>query len=328
MVSILMPVYNAADTLEEALASVRRQTCQTWELVAVDDGSTDATGAILDQAAAEDPRIRPLHRPHAGLVPALNAGLAECRGEWLARFDGDDLMHPERIARQRDANHDGVLGCGVETFPRDQVSEGLERYETWLNGLVTHEQIVRDLFVESPLAHPSVMLPTELLRRVDGYRDCGWPEDYDLWLRLWQAGARFRKLPETLHHWRDHPDRLTRGGGVYGRTAFRRCKVAHLKTSYLAERPTVIVWGAGKIGRFWSRSLTQAGLQVRCHIDERDEWIGKAIRGRPVHGPEFLETRPDELILLTIGVFGERERLRRLMAERGYVEGRDYLCVG
>lgn len=328
MVSILMPVYNAAATLPEALASVQAQTWPDWELVAVDDGSTDATAALLDAAAADDPRIRPLHRDHAGLVPALNAGLETCRGDWLARFDGDDLMHPERLARQRAAAFDGVLGCGVETFPRDAVSEGLERYEAWLNGLLSHAQIVRDIFVESPLAHPSVMLPTALLRRVDGYRDCGWPEDYDLWLRLWQAGARFAKLPEVLHLWRDHPGRLTRGGGMYGRSAFRRCKVAHLKTSFLAGRPRVIVWGAGKIGRFWSRSLTQDGVEVACHIDERDAWLGQEVRGRPVHGPEFLASRPAEPVLVTVGVFGERERIRGIMAGFGLVEGTDYVCVG
>ncbi len=328
MVSILMPVYNAAATLPEALTSVQVQTWADWELVTVDDGSTDATAAILAAAAATDHRIRPLRRAHEGLVPALNAGLSACRGEWLARFDGDDLMHPERLAKQRAAGFDGVLGCGVATFPRDDVSEGLERYEAWLNGLLTHEQIVRDMFVESPLAHPSVMLPTALLRRVQGYRDCGWPEDYDLWLRLWQAGARFAKLPEVLHHWRDHPDRLTRGGGPYGRSAFRRCKVAHLKTSFLAGRATVIVWGAGKIGRFWSRSLTQDGLQVRCHIDERPEWRGQEVRGRPVYAPDFLADRPDEPVLVTVGVLGARERIRTRMAEFGLVEWRDFVCVG
>ncbi len=327
MISVLMPVYNAAATLRHAVASVSRQSGDDWELVAVDDGSTDGSGELLAALSTTEPRLRVFHRPHEGLVAALNAGLAACRGAWLARFDADDLMHRDRLRRQRDAAFDGVLGCGVAWFPRETLSEGFERYLDWLNGLVTHEAIVRDLFVESPFAHPSVMLPTALLREVGGYRDVGWPEDYDLWLRLWRHGARFAKLPQVLHYWRDHPSRLSRGGGPYRRAAFRECKMGHLRETFLSGAQEVVIWGSGEAGKVWSRLATRAGLTVVAHLDFADGPLGERIRGVEIHGPEKLVEFAAP-VLVTVGVFGRREATRQRLAELGRVDGRDYVCVG
>ncbi|NUQ00759.1 MAG: glycosyltransferase [Armatimonadetes bacterium] len=327
MVSVLMPVYNAVATLPQAVASVRRQSYRAWELVAVDDGSSDDSGAVLDQMAAEEPRLRVLHLPHQGLVPALNAGLESCRGDWLARFDADDLMHRDRLHLQRRAAFAGVLGCGVRCFPMAAIQEGFARYELWLNSLRTHAEIERDLFVESPLAHPSVMLPTGLLRGVGGYRDCGWPEDYDLWFRLWRAGTKFAKLPEVLHYWRDHPGRLTRSGEAYRRAAFRECKLEHLLATRLRGRQRLVLWGAGEGGKVWSRLLERAGKEIAWLIDIDPAKIGGRLRGAPVRGASSLADRRDELVLVTVGVRGARELIRAALNEAGLRETDDYVCL-
>lgn len=322
-----MPAYNAAATLPQALASLRRQTFPAWELVAVDDGSTDDTPRILTEAADWDPRITYLRRPHQGLVASLNEGLRHCRAPWLARFDADDIMHRERLARQLAAGFDGVLGCGVRTFPRAGLSEGLRGYEDWLNSLQSHEQIVRDLFVESPLAHPTVFMPRRLLDRVGGWRDVGWAEDYDLWLRLWRAGARFAKLPQVLHYWRDHPGRLSRGGGVYNTRSFRWCKASFLRETLCSGDCTVSLWGVGKAGRVWSRALEGVGIRVVRHIDPDEREVGGVCRGRPVVGLDAVSGIGDGPILVALGVMGARERARAHLDGLGLREWRDYLCV-
>jgi glycosyltransferase involved in cell wall biosynthesis len=99
LVSVLMPVRNEERFLPAALASLRAQTFRDWELVAVDDHSTDRTAAILERAAGEDRRIRMLRPPERGLVPALNAGLAACKAPLVARMDGDDICHPRRLEK-------------------------------------------------------------------------------------------------------------------------------------------------------------------------------------------------------------------------------------
>ena len=100
LISILMPLYNAAATCDDALRALAAQSLRDFEVVAVDDGSTDATRAILAAWAQTDPRVRPVPMPHRGLIAALNHGLQRCSGEYIARMDADDRCHPERLQRQ------------------------------------------------------------------------------------------------------------------------------------------------------------------------------------------------------------------------------------
>jgi glycosyltransferase involved in cell wall biosynthesis len=132
-----------------------------WELVAVDDFSTDGTRAILAQASRRDSRVRVLPSPGRGLVAALNAGLAECRTPLVARMDGDDISHPRRLELQvalLDAEPGvGLVASAFRHFPRHQIGKGMLAYESRQNGLTTHDEILFDMFVESPFVHPSVM---------------------------------------------------------------------------------------------------------------------------------------------------------------------------
>ncbi|MBN2499851.1 MAG: glycosyltransferase, partial [Anaerolineales bacterium] len=231
-VSILLPCYNAADTLEAALASLRAQTLADFEIVAVDDGSTDDTLAVLEKWAKEDERIHIIRQPHGGIVTALNAGLATCRGEYVARMDADDLSRPERLALQAqflDTHPEvGVVSSLVSGYPPEAIREGFQIYIEWLNSLVSDEDIRRELFVESPVAHPSVMFRKAAVLAVGGYQDFGWAEDYDLWLRLYLDGVRFGKVPQTLLDWRDQPERLTRRDRRYSLENFIRAKTHYL----------------------------------------------------------------------------------------------------
>ena len=155
-------------------------------------------------------------------------------------MDADDVAEPRRLELQLDLlrRDPELVGCGcrVEYFPEGEVRDGARRYERWINSLIRPEDIERDLFVECPLAHPSFFLRSEAVRVVGGYRDPGWPEDYDLVMRLWRAGHRFGSVPEVLLRWRERPDRLSRTDPRYSPEAFRRCKVHYLKRTLLEGR--------------------------------------------------------------------------------------------
>jgi glycosyltransferase involved in cell wall biosynthesis len=328
-VSILMPVRNEGLFLPAALASLRRQSLDDWELVAVDDGSDDATPAIL-AAAAADPRVRPLRSPGRGIVAALNAGLAQCRAPLVARMDGDDICHPRRLELQRDFLRStpevGLVACTARLFPRQLVQGGMRAYETWQNGLASHEQIVRDLYVESPFVHPSVMFRREEVRAAGGYRDMGWAEDYDLWLRLAAAGTRFARLPHNLFFWREHPRRATRTIGHYTLAAFRACKVHHLRQGFLRGVNAVALAGAGVEGRAWRRALEEAGIAVSLWVDIDPRKIGRTLHGARIVAPEPFPRLPGKM-LITVGVRGAREELRHWAEQGGLTEGVDFLCV-
>jgi glycosyltransferase involved in cell wall biosynthesis len=327
-----MPCYNAAGTLDEAAASLARQTLADFEVVAVDDGSTDATGQILERWSARDNRFRVLHRSHEGIIAALNAGLRECRSPFIARMDGDDRSHPERLARQVAFLHEhpqlAVAGCQVAGYPPGAIREGFRIYLEWLNGLLDESAIRREIFVESPLPHPSVIYRRDMVEQVGGYLDFGWPEDYDLWLRLHLAGASFAKLPEVLLEWRDDPRRLTRTDSRYSLENFLRLKAHYLALGPLAGREAVFIWGAGMAGRRLSKHLLREGVRLEAFFDIDPHKIGNTRRGYPILPPEELPEQWSRYrrpaLLAAVGARHARPVIRRRLENFGLKEGEDW----
>lgn len=121
LISIVMPVYNAEDTVERAIQSVQKQTCSNWELLAVDDGSSDRSGAICDSCAEKDPRIRVFHTPNAGVSHARNTALQAARGEWIAFLDSDDWYEPAFLQTMlAHAGHADMVICMARVMPNGE----------------------------------------------------------------------------------------------------------------------------------------------------------------------------------------------------------------
>lgn len=203
-VSVLIPVYNASAYLRDSIASITAQTLTDIEIVAVNDGSTDGSGEVLDRIAAADPRVRVLHQPNGGIVAALNAGLALTRGRYIARMDGDDLAWPERLARQRDyldANSDVVA---VGTLYRAIDADGTVVHVQRAGGLLPPTDVCTFPPHVVSLSHPTLMVRGEAIRQLGGYRSF-FPhaEDHDLFIRLARFG-RLVVMPEVLLDYRVH----------------------------------------------------------------------------------------------------------------------------
>ena len=330
-VSVLLPVRNAAETLPQCLASLAAQTLEDHEVLAVDDHSTDGSRAIIEGAARADPHVRRLDNPGRGLVAALNAAAAAARAPLLARMDADDVSHRDRLAAQaarlQDDPEVSILGTRVRLFGGARLNEGMRAYVDWLNTLLDHEAIARDLYVESPLAHPSVMMRASLLERLGGYRDFDGPEDYDLWLRAHAAGARFAKLPEVLLDWRDAPGRLSRTDPRYGSVRFRDVKIRALECGPLSRRARAVVWGAGPVGKGWSKALTARGHEVAAFVEVHPGRLGQRIHGRPVVPVDEAAALGDALHLAAVGQPGAREEIRRHAARLGLRDGHDLIAV-
>lgn len=318
---MLLPVRDARATLPACLASLRAQTLAAHEVVAVDDGSTDGSRALLDAWAAADPRLRVIAQPALGLVAALNRGLEAVRAPLVARLDADDVADPRRLALQAEAlAADGSLtavGSRVRVLCADDArNDGMRAYVEWQNGLLTHEQIARDLFVESPLVHPSVALRTDALRALGGYRAFDGPEDYDLWLRGFAAGWRFAKHPDVLVDWRDRPGRLTRSDARYGEDRFRALKAEALLAWRLQGARAVVIWGAGPIGKSWSKELRVRGVAVAAFVEVDPVKIGQRVHGaRVVDVAGAAALAPGPRHLACVGSAPARARIR-VEAER------------
>jgi glycosyltransferase involved in cell wall biosynthesis len=330
LVSVLLPVRDEAAFLPAALASLSEQTFTDFEVVVVDDGSGDGTGAIAERHARSDSRFRLLRQPPTGIVAALERARATARGRFLARMDGDDVAFPERLERQLDALEDESLTmCGgrIECFPAHAVTDGRRRYEAWINGLVTVDAAVRDVLVECPLPHPTLVVRREAVDAVGGYRDVGWPEDYDLVLRLWARGARFRNVDSPVLRWRDHPRRLSRVSAAYGLPAFVRCKVHHLRAARLAGWDGVVVWGAGPVGKAFARELQRQGERVVAFVDVDPRKIGHAVYGAPVLPVDQAAALGRAFAVGAVAGREPRARIRVLVAAQGRRDGVDFLAV-
>lgn len=313
------------------MRSLDLQTFPDFEVVAVDDGSQDETPEILERWADRDPRVRIGRVPRVGVVEALRRGTHLCRGGLIARFDADDVAHPRRLAEQvafLAARPDvSAVGTRIRYFPAEDVGWGARRYQAWLNGLATPEELARDIFVECPIAHPTLMIRSAALAKIGGYRAVDWPEDYDVVLRLHLRGERLANVPKVLHFWRERGDRASRRDPRYAPAAFRACKITYLLESDLAVRRPVVIWGAGTVGKAFARALRERDRPVQAFLDIDPRKIGQEIHGAPVRDARRAAELDGAFLLVAVGAAGARQLIRSQLAEAGLLEPRDFRCV-
>lgn len=326
---MLLPVRDAAGTLDACLDSLLGQRLGDHEILAVDDGSRDGSLDLLERRRRQDPRLRVLRTGRRGLAAALGLALAEARAPWVARMDADDVAHPDRlllqIRRLRAEPGLEILGSRVALLG-PALGDGMRRYVEWSNGLLDHGSIRRELFVESPLVHPSVMMRTATLRGLGGYRDFDGPEDYDLWLRAAASGLRFGKLEEVLLEWRDSAGRLTRSDPRYREDRFQRLKLEALERGPLVPGRPVVVWGAGPVGKSWARALRIRGHRLGGFVEVDPRKIGQVIHGALVASVEAA-LLPGALHLAAVSGPEARRRIREAGREKGLVEGESLVAV-
>lgn len=333
-----MPYHNAATTLDECLDSILAQTHADFEIVAVNDRSTDGSVELVTAYALRDRRIRCVDSQGEGLVAALNTGLAFCRSALVVRMDADDRMLPERLSAHLDHfSGDRSLDLSavqVSMFPDAEVQAGYRAYLDWQNGVLTPTDVAAEIYVEAPFAHPAVAYKRELIMKLGGYTDGDFPEDYELWLRLHQAGAKMEKLPQVLLEWRESEGRLSRRDSRYSREAFDR-----LRARYLAEElkkkiagRELAYWGAGRRTRRRADHLIDRDFPPSYWIDIDPRKIGNRIQGIPVVAPEALPAASSAtelpLVLIYVANHGARELIAAQLQELGYRRGTDFLAVG
>jgi glycosyltransferase involved in cell wall biosynthesis len=332
LVSVIMPVRNAAATLPAALDSIRSQTLPDWELIVVNDGSTDLTADILLAAARRDGRVRVFQQPPRGVAEALRLGCEQARGAFFARMDADDWMAPERLERQlrflRQNPETGLVSCRVR-YGGDPAAAGYAEHVAWINSLDSARISLRR-FVESPVAHPSVMFRRDVIERWGGYRDGDFPEDYELWLRWLDAGVCFARMPQELLIWNDSPSRLSRTDLRYRVEAFYRLKCEYLARwirRHLAPQRRVWLWGAGRITRLRFRELESHGVALAGFVDIDRAKAGRVLDGRPIVLPNRLPPQEESFIIAGVGTRGARDLIALQLLEQGRREGDDFLLA-
>jgi glycosyltransferase involved in cell wall biosynthesis len=240
MISVLMPVFNSEFFIIDSVSSILRQTFADFEFIIVNDGSTDNSRMVLEEMADLDKRIRILNQENRGIVEALNCGLREARGKYIARMDSDDISLPNRLAKQfafMESNCKvGACGSWIMYFGgKDGV---------WQTSPST-DDIKCELLFNSAIAHPSVMIRASILSvnglvyrerfRRDGdllnWNSINFAEDYDLWVRIGRL-SELANIPEVLLMYRVHESQIV-----------QKLKTEKIKSSNIIRQEQIFEWG-------------------------------------------------------------------------------------
>ncbi len=284
--SVLFPVYNAGRHLRNALQSVLDQSFDDFEVIAINDGSTDGSERVLREF--RDPRIRVLSQENRGLVGTLNRGIAESRGTLIARMDQDDRSEPDRFAKQiaflAEHPHVGLVGTTAYIMNEQDAVTGINPC------LLRDDELKLQLLYQTPFVHGSVMLRRSILKDLPPpfYRfEAGNAEDFDFWSRLAEI-TNFANLAEPLYGWRNNPTGMSNSGAIRQRQFANRAIQINRDSEYIRERLATFV----------------------PHPDGyANEWV--AVRGQSVHCNRLENYR---YFLFRIGIIQWRLGLRRRSA--------------
>lgn len=322
-----MPFKNTEDFLPDCLDSIKTQGYKSWELLAVDDHSTDTSRQILERYATGDSRIKFVSNTGKGIIPALRKSHGLSQGKLVTRMDSDDLMSPGKLGymvEQLRSEGPGNIALGqVRYFSDRGISDGYAKYEAWLNRLTATGNNFDEIYKECVIPSPSWMVHREDLEACGAFEPSRYPEDYDLCFRFYEAGMKCLPTSRILHHWRDYEHRTSRTSVHYAQNYFLDLKLHYfLKLNRDPQRP-LLVWGAGFKGKNIAKNLKKAG-QFFYWICDNPNKIGKNIYEIPLRHFSFLESLDSPQSIITVANAQAQKEIREYLKKKGQRPMHDY----
>ena len=330
-VSVILPFFNAEKTLENAIRSILNQTFSDFELILVDNNSSDKSADIAQIFAQTDSRIFLLKEVKQGVAFAMNCGLQHARGKFLARMDSDDISLPTRLDKQlgylKKNPAIDFVGTEVKYVSKDKDYKGFQRFVNWANSFHSPQEIEQNRFVEIPVINPTILFRRKVFEKFGGCLNGNFPEDYEMQLRYLQDGVKMAKLPEKLLEWHDSPTRLTRTNERYSTEAFLKTKAKFFKNwSEKNNRfhPKIWVWGAGRKTRQRAKLLENEGLKIEGYFDVVKT---KSSIKNIFHYSEIPEPG-SVFIVQMVSKITAREQIKEYLLNANYTEGVNFILMG
>lgn len=327
MVSILMPVKNAALYLEECLDSIMSQSYSDWELIAVNDHSTDQSPAVLSRYQKKDQRIRYVDNQGSGIIPALKLAFELSSGQWITRMDADDYMDGQKLeimVKQLQQSGSGHLAIGqVRYFKEGGIGAGYLAYEQWLNRLTANGNNYQEMYKECCIPSPCWMLGHQDFIACGAFNSDQYPEDYDLAFRFYQQGLSVIPSSQVLHYWRDYDQRTSRTSENYRDNRFLELKLNYFLKLEYNETRNLLLWGAGTKGKILAQKLISQNITFQW-ICNNPKKIGKDCYG--ITWLDETEINSSKAPLLIIAVSNKEEQLliREKLTRWRLSEGTDF----
>lgn len=312
-ISILLPVFNTAEYLEECLDSILNQSEQDWELIAIDDFSTDSSFDILNKYAQQDERIKVIQNNKKGIAPGLKLAFENSTGELITRMDSDDIMLPNKLSElknnliKKGPSH--IATGQVAYFSKNEIGNGYQKYADWLNGLIATGNNFSEIYKECSVPSPCWMCFKNDLIKCGAFQEEIYPEDYDLVFR-WRAN-KYNVIPSEniLHQWRDYPERTSRTDENYKDNSYLELKLNwFLKTDYEKEQPLVI-WGGGKKGKRIARILNEKNISFGWVTNNKNK-IGHSIRGIELREFSILAQLQNPQIIIAVAAPDDQKEIK------------------
>ena len=328
LVSIIMAAKDTEPYLPDCLNSILAQTYANWELIAINDHSSDRTPEILETYAKKDACIRVVHSKRHKLIPALKEGYLHVNGSLINRMDSDDRMPVDKLEalvnewQKYGKRH--VIGGGTEHFVDEgEVGGGFRRYEEWLNDVARTSTHYEQIYQECVIPSHSWIIHKEDFDSVGGFEPEVYPEDYDLCFRFYREGLKVIGLDKVLHHWRDRSDRISRTWAEY-----KDNRYFDLKLRYFYEldrdwsRPLVL-WGAGRNGKDMAKLILDRKDQFHWVCDN-DRKIGKEIYDVRIEADKRVPEISKPQIMIVIASPIDKEAIRIQLKKWGKLPVKDF----
>lgn len=327
VVSILTPFKNTEAFIAECLNSILAQSYSQWELLIVDDESTDNSLGIVQAYAKKDKRIKLLRNDGTGIIEALRTAFKHSTGTYITRMDSDDVMTTNKLATmvaQLQQHGTGHLALGlVKYFSESGISDGYSRYEQWLNNLTRSGDNFSDIYKECVIASPCWMLHRTDLLACGAFEPNRYPEDYDLTFRFYEQGLRCLPSDQILHYWRDYSWRTSRTHEHYALNYFLDIKLHYfLKLDYNKERPLVVL-GAGFKGKSIAKYLINENVPFYWICDNPRK-IGIKIYDTLLYDYAKIETLVNPQIIVSVANDEAQQEINALFKMKNLKAVEDY----
>ncbi|NNC50193.1 MAG: glycosyltransferase [Flaviramulus sp.] len=331
LVSILIPFKNTEAFISDCLKSILTQTYKDWELIIVDDASTDNSYKIVEKFAKNDNRIKLLKNTGNGIIDALNLGLKHSKGEFITRMDSDDLMRPNKLeilANNLIKTGKGHIAIGlVNYFSEAGIKSGYKNYEIWLNALTKTGYNYSEIYKECVIPSPCWMIHKEDLIACDAFNPERYPEDYDLAFRFYKNNLKCIPCKDILHDWRDYNTRTSRTHVHYAVNHFIPLKLDYfLELDYNSEK-TLLIWGAGTKGKTIAKILIEKNIPFEWICDNPKK-IGRDIYGIILKPFNHLEKIKNSQSIITVANKNSQQEIKNYIQNLNMkpIEGYIFFC--
>ncbi|NER16500.1 glycosyltransferase family 2 protein [Spongiivirga citrea] len=330
-VSILTPFKNTDQFIEDCIQSVINQSYTNWELILVNDHSTDNSVAVCKRLASRDKRIQVVNNIGNGIIEALRYALSLSTGDFITRMDSDDIMHQEKLnfmANDLEKHGKGHVALGlVKYFSEAGISDGYDRYEKWLNKLTEAGSNYSEIYKECSIASPCWMLYKSDLLACDAFNPNDYPEDYDLTFRFYKHQFKCIASRNLLHYWRDYPTRTSRTHEHYAQNYFLDIKLKYFLELDYQQSKNLVVWGAGFKGKTIAKKLIDRSIPFNWICDNPKK-IGKSIYGQEMLPFQHLEQLENPQSIVTVANEQAQQEITAYMNKHHMKPMVDYFMFG